>query len=154
MSLRIIAFIVAYCGLLAGVSCGGGRDMNNLLKPGVGVGDLRLGERLGHGELNTEETKNKYANDGVWYSFNEAGVLSEIVITSSEYVTDRSIRVGSTTDEVRSAYGPGIETQTTLSQGGSMIGRVGDFTLKYPGIIFLLSREHVAAIRLVDTSVP
>jgi hypothetical protein len=90
-----------------------------------------------------------YARDGIWYSLDDAGILSEIMITSSTYVTDRAIRVGSTIKEILAAYGGGVEKQMTLSQGGTPIGKFGDLALEYPGIVFVVSRGHVAAIRLV-----
>jgi len=83
--------------------------MEYLLKPGLGVGSLRLGDRKSQSERDTESSREGYAKRGLWYAFDNAGAISEIIVTSREYATDRQIRIGSSVKDVRAAYGSGTE---------------------------------------------
>jgi hypothetical protein len=125
--------------------------MEYLLKPGVGIGRLRLGDRRSGSAFDTDASRERYARKGVWYIYDETGALCDITVTSRDYATDRQIRVGSSVNDVRAAYGPGKQRKMTLSKGGTAVGTIGEYALEYPGIVFVVNLDRVVAIRLVGS---
>jgi len=76
-------------------------------------------------------------------------VLNQIFVTDQSCKTSKGVKIGSTDEEVKKAYGLGNETAAYLSKGKSdRLGILGDSMLSYPGVAFVMSKGQVAAILL------
>ena len=89
---------------------------------------------------------------GIYFEFSRDGVLNGVVVTTRDYSTDRQIRVGATEEEVVRAYGKGKAGNMDMLKGRTLIGKVGDKVLFYPGIQFVFAKRRVWAIWLVQKS--
>jgi len=86
---------------------------------------------------------------GLDFQFAKNGILDTVVLTSRDYQTDRGVRVGATEEDVLHAYGQGRVGNIDLTKGETVIGKVGDKVLFYPGIQFVFAKRRVWAIILV-----
>ena len=111
--------------------------------PGIRCGQLILGETKEREVGATAGTK------GIDLQFSKDGVLTLVVVTTSDYRTDRNVRVGSSEDDVLHAYGEGKVGNIDLIKSETVIGKVGDKVIFYPGIQFVFVRRQVWAIVVV-----
>jgi hypothetical protein len=114
--------------------------------PGIRCGRLILGETKDREVAATAGTK------GIDLQFSRDGVLSLILVTTSDYRTDRNVQVGSSEDDVVHAYGEGKAGNFDLIKSETLIGRVGDNVIFYPGIQFVFVKQRVWAIIVVPKS--
>ncbi len=112
--------------------------------PGVRCGQLILGETTEREVAATAGTK------GIDLQFSRDGVLTLVVVTTSDYRTDRNVQVGSSEDDVVHAYGQGKVGNIDLIKSETVIGKVGDKVIFYPGIHFVFVKQQVWAIVLVQ----
>ncbi len=95
---------------------------------------------------------------GIDFQFAQDHLLKGVVVTTSDYRTDRQIRVGASEEDVLRAYGMGkmgsmdLAKGTTASGSPEVIGTVGDKIFSYPGIEFVFWKQRVWAIILVPKS--
>ena len=116
---------------------------DNLIVPGLRCGAIILGK------MTEKELSAIPKAKGVDLLFSRDGTLDSVVVTSREYSTDRKVRVGDTEEVVTRAYGQGKSGNIDLLKGETVIGKVGDKVLFYPGIQFVFARQRVWAIILV-----
>jgi hypothetical protein len=112
-----------------------GKQVNNYI-----IGKSTLKEILGQ---NTAENRNKYAKKGLYFQFEQGDKLSGITVMSSEYTTDKGVRVGSTIEEAIKAYGKPKERimDDTLTNIGALV---------YDGIVFFCNNEKITAIHVAN----
>jgi len=116
---------------------------DNFVVPGVRCGTFILGKT-------TERDIAAMPKDkGLDFQFSKSGTLDSVVLTSRDYQTDRGVRVGATEEDVQRAYGQGRIGNIDLKKGETVIGKVGDKVLFYPGIQFVFAKQQVWAIILV-----
>ena len=126
---------------------------DTVIVPGVRCGQFLLGRTSEH---EIESIRDKKA--GIDFQFTQDHVLKSVVVTTSDYRTDRQIRVGASEEAVLRAYGKGKTGNIDLVKGTSangtpeVIGKVGDKVLFYPGIEFVFVKQRVWAIILVAKS--
>ena len=125
--------------LLLGVA--GAAD--NLIVPGLRCGAFILAKTTKKELSATPKAK------GVDFQFSRDGILDSVVVTSREYPTDRNVRVGASEEDVTRVYGQGKSGNIDLTKGETVIGKVGDKVLFYPGIQFVIAKQRVWAIILV-----
>jgi hypothetical protein len=119
---------------------------DNIIAPGVRCGQFILGETTQREVAATAATK------GVDLQFSRDGVLNLVVVTTSDYRTDRNIQVGSGEDDVVHAYGQGKVGNIDLIKSETVIGKVGDKVIFYPGVQFVFMKKQVWAIIVVPKS--
>ena len=138
--------------LVTTVGCARTRD-DAVIVPGVRCGHFVIGQT---NENDIESIRTK--NSGIDLQFSQDHLLKGVVVTNSEYRTDRQIRLGASEEDVLRAYGKGktgnidLVKGTTASGSPEVIGTVGDKVLFYPGIEFVFSKQRVWAIILVPKS--
>ncbi|HMD18351.1 MAG TPA: hypothetical protein VKH18_16910 [Terriglobales bacterium] len=121
--------------------------------PGVRCGRFILGRTR---ENEIESIRDKKA--GIDFQFTQDHLLKGVVVTTSDFRTDRQIRVGDSEEDVLRAYGKGKTGNIDLTKGTTadgrpvVVGKVGDKVLFYPGIEFVFSKQRVWAIILVPKS--
>jgi len=116
---------------------------DNLIVPGVRCGAFILGKT-------TEKELSAIPKTKVLdFQFSKDGILDSVVVISDEYSTDRNVRVGATEENVTRAYGQGKSGNIDIRKGPTVIGKVGDKVLFYPGIQFVFAKQRVWAIILV-----
>ena len=135
--------ILIVLSILLGVAAAG----DNLIVPGLRCGAFILGKTT------EKELSAAPKAQGVDFQFSRDGVLASVVVTSRDYATDRNVRVGATEEDVTRAYGRGKSGNIDLRKGETVIGKVGDKVLFYPGIQFVFAKQRVWAIILVEKSV-
>jgi hypothetical protein len=116
---------------------------DNVIVPGVRCGAFILGKTTEKDLSAIPRTKE------LDFQFSRGGILDSVVVTSREYPTDRNVRVGATEEDVTHAYGQGKSGNIDLAKGDTVIGKVGDKVLFYPGIQFVFAKQRVWAIILV-----
>ncbi len=133
------------CGILILLSLylGVATAADNLIVPGVRCGAFILGKTTEKELAAIPKAK------GLDFQFNRDGILDSVVVASREYPTDRNVRVGATEEDVSRAYGKGKAGNIDLTKGDTVIGKVGDKMLFYPGIQFVFAKQRVWAIILV-----
>jgi hypothetical protein len=129
--------------LLLSLFLGVATAADNLIVPGVRCGALILGKTTEKELSAIPKTK------GLDFQFSRNGILDSVVVASPEYPTDRNVRVGATEEDVIRAYGQGKSGNIDLTKGDTVIGKVGDKVLFYPGIQFVFAKQRVWAIILV-----
>lgn len=116
---------------------------------GVGCGQLVLGKTRRSDIVPDSETEKRFANEGVTFTFNAKDTLDGIVeVGNKQYKTDRGISTGDKEARVLQAYGkPTKAGKMVLYKGeNEPIGAVGDRSLIYPGILFIIDHGRVWAI--------
>ena len=133
------------CGVLVllALFVGVATAADNVIVPGVRCGAFILGKTTEKELSAIPKTKE------LDFQFSRDGILDSVVVTSREYPTDRSVRVGATEQDVTHAYGQGKSGNIDLKKGDTVIGKVGDKVLFYPGIQFVFAKQRVWAIILV-----
>ena len=142
----LIVLVVTSAMLMAGCTD------RQLIRPGIGVGDLVVGVSALTAELKRAETRERYENSGLSYFAKDERTISSVLVYGSSYRTDRGIRVGATIDQVESAYGPGQRRTSSLMAGDTPVGKFGDFAIYHKGIAFLVSKGRVVAIEVFPPS--
>lgn len=122
-----------------------------VVKPGVGIGDIRLGDNLPDAikKMNKEPTevkrvKNKdrqsleywvsYKEMGMTFIFDERKKLIRVAISNPGIVVDqKEIKVTSSLAELQKSYGAGYSREIDI--GGRFKQRV------YPGVSFIINKE-------------
>jgi len=116
---------------------------DNLIVPGLRCGAFILGKT-------TEKELSAIPKaKGIDFQFSRDGILNSVVVTISEYATDRNVRVGAIEKDIIRVYGQGKSGNIDLTKGETVIGKVGDKVLFYPGIQFVFAKQRVWAIILV-----
>lgn len=138
--------------MLASMMLMAGCTDRQLIRPGIGVGDLVVGVSALTAELKRAETRERYENSGISYFAKDERIISSVLVYGSSYRTERGIRVGATIDQVESAYGPGQRRTSSLMAGDTPIGKFGDFAIYHQGIAFLISKGKVVAIEVFSYS--
>jgi len=116
---------------------------DNLIVPGIRAGTFILGKTTERDIAGMPKDK------GLDFQFSKTGTLDSVVVTSRDYQTDRGVRVGATEEDVLHAFGKGRVGNIDLKKGETVIGKVGDKVLFYPGIEFVFAKQQVWAIILV-----
>lgn len=111
-----------------------------VLQDGVGTDSAQIGV--------TTRAKGGVGHSGMTFLY-KGTVLNQIFVTDQSCKTSKGVKIGSTDEEVKKAYGLGNETAAYLSKGKSdRLGILGDSMLSYPGVAFVMSKGQVAAILL------
>jgi hypothetical protein len=118
---------------------------------GRGCGELIIGKSKQSNVFRNEGDEKRYHDDGLDPNFGKDGVLSTLVISGRVHQTDLGLSVGDDDEKVRRVYGvPKKVERLTLAKGESEpIGFVGDRTLVYSGIWFVIVQDKVWAIIVV-----
>ncbi|MGA1988242.1 MAG: hypothetical protein ABSG72_18395, partial [Candidatus Sulfotelmatobacter sp.] len=118
---------------------------------GQGCGELRVGKSKQSDVFRSDGDEKRYHDDGLDLNFGKDGVLGTLVIGNSAYRTNLGLAVGDDEEKVRRVYGiPQKVERFTLSKGeNEPIGFVGDRTLEYPGIGFIIVKKKVWLILVI-----
>ena len=123
-----------------------------VLVAGVGCGNLVLQKTKRSDFLPDAATEKRFANEGLTFTFDANDTLDGIVAVSNKgYKTDRGVSPGDKEERVLQAYGkPQKSGKMALNKGeNEPIGVVGDRTLTYRGVLFVIARGRVWAIEIV-----
>jgi len=125
---------------------------DNLIVPSKGVGKFRIGKSLLTDILkNEQEDRKKYADQGLYFSFDKGKLLS-IEIASAEFHTREGIKIGSNVNEIYSVYGK-PNSKLKLSVEGSKPFEI-DNSLKYQGIGFFCDKNNeIEVITIFDQDI-
>ena len=111
---------------------------NPQLKPGIGVGNLRLKETRREELFNDEINEKSYAALGISLQFQEMDTLTGIVIDNQTvYRTPDGKKIGLTEKEVIRELGEPHSRGMALMKGEKRIGTLP--SLNYNGIVLILS---------------
>ena len=115
---------------------------------GQGCGELKVGKSKRSDIFRNDGDEKRYHDDGLDLNFREDDVLGTLVINNAAYRTDLGLAVGDDEKKVKRVYGiPQKVERSTLSKGeNEPIGFVGDRTLEYPGIGFIIVKDKVWVI--------
>jgi hypothetical protein len=118
---------------------------------GQGCGQLKIGKSKQADTYRTEGDEKRYHDDGLDLNFSRDGILDNLVISSRLYQTDLGLSVGDDEEKVKRAYGvpKKVERMTLSKSENEPIGFVGDRTLEYAGIGFIMVKNKVWAILVV-----
>jgi hypothetical protein len=118
---------------------------------GQGCGELKVGKSKRSDVFRNDGDEKRYHDDGLDLNFGKDDVLGTLVIGNSAYRTKMGLAVGDDEEKVRRVYGvPQKVARFTLSKGeNEPIGFVGDRTLEYPGIEFIILKSRVWLILVV-----
>jgi hypothetical protein len=89
-----------------------------------------------------------YARKGLWFSRGSDDRLESIVTDSDTFRTDKGIRPGDTEELVEKRYGGATVEHYKLQKGSDVVGTVGEYTLVYPGIRFIMVQRKVQLIEV------
>ena len=120
----------------------------NLIVPSVRVGEFVLGESTLANILgqDTPEARQRFADKGIWFQFDEGKLLTGVTLRSNRYATVEGLRVGSTADEVITAFGQPRDAKLRLKKGSRAIGEIP--AIVYEGITFIAAKGKVTAIQV------
>jgi hypothetical protein len=130
-------------------------DARCVLVAGVGCGNLFLNKTKRSDFLPDAATEKRFASEGLTFTFDANDTLDGIVAVGNEgYKTDKGVSPGDKEERVLQAYGkPEKSGKMVLNKGeNEPIGTVGDRTLMYPGVLFVISKDRVWAIEIVPAS--
>jgi hypothetical protein len=118
------------------------------LVPGVGCGDLVINKSARTQVIADKGSEKRYADEGMTFSFGANDILESISVTGKQYATDKGISPGDKEERVLQVYGkPTKSGKMVLYKGeDEPIGSVGDRSLEYPGILFVIAHGRVWAI--------
>ncbi|MGA2745918.1 MAG: hypothetical protein ABSE44_14575 [Candidatus Sulfotelmatobacter sp.] len=118
---------------------------------GLGCGELKVGKSKRSDVFPNDGDEKRYHDDGLDLDFGKDDVLGTLVIGNSAYRTNLGLAVGDDEEKVKRVYGvPRKVERFTLSKGeNEPIGFVGDRTLEYPGIGFIIVKNKVWVILVV-----
>jgi hypothetical protein len=129
-------------------ACSGDHE-GGLLRPGIGCGEFLIGRSRRADVITHARGEDYYAKKGLWFSFDGSDVLDTIVTTSSAFRSEKGLRPGDTEEQVEKCYGRGEVGRYELDKGDSLVGSIGEKTLVYPGIQFVIAQRKVWAIVIV-----
>lgn len=87
--------------------------------------------------------------DGVVFEY-EDSVLIRIYAYGSECQSSKGTKIGDSQEQVQKVYGKGKKTTIYLNKGShDRVGKLGDFALEYPGVVFVISNSKVAAMFII-----
>jgi hypothetical protein len=118
------------------------------IKPGIGLGSFIINKTLKKEIFIQEKTREYYHDLGLYFTFDKGEILTNVLITSSNYCTDKDIRVGSSINEVYAIYGVAEQQQIDIVKSSKKIGTYGT-VLSYKGIQFWINNEEVTSIVVV-----
>jgi hypothetical protein len=115
---------------------------------GQGCGELKVGKSKRSDVFRNDSDDKRYHDDGLDLNFGKDDVLGTLVIGNSAYRTNLGLAVGDDEEKVKRGYGVPLKVERfTLSKGeDEPIGFVGDRTLEYSGIGFIIVKNKVWAI--------
>jgi hypothetical protein len=118
---------------------------------GQGCGELKVGKSKRSDVFRNDGDEKRYHDDRLDLSFGKDDVLGMLAIGNSAYRTNLGLAVGDDEEKVRRVYGvPQKVGRFTISKGeNEPIGFVGDRTLEYPGIGFVIIKNKVWMILVV-----
>jgi hypothetical protein len=118
---------------------------------GQGCGELKVGKSKRSDVLRNDGDEKRYQDDGLDLNFGKDGVLDTLIVDTSACRTNLGLAVGDDEEKVKRVYGvPQKIERSTLSKGeNEPIGFVGDRTLEYPGIGFIIVKNKVWAILVI-----
>jgi hypothetical protein len=116
---------------------------DNIVVPGARCGQFILGKTT---EWDIPTSSESLESKGIHLQFSKTGVLNLVILSASDYTTDRQIRIGASEAEVVHAYGQGKVGNIHLIKSETVIGKVGEKVLFYPGIQFVFAKQQVWAI--------
>ena len=116
---------------------------SDLIIPGERVGNYILKKSTLAKILGDDmpQNRNAFAQKGLYFQFEQGRELIGITITSSKYVTEQGIRVGSSIEEVKTAYGNPKPDKIKNE-------KLGIDVLVYKGIIFAHNNGKINAIQV------
>jgi hypothetical protein len=126
-----------------------------VLVAGVGCGNLLLHKTKRSDFLPDAATEKRFANEGLTFTFDANDTLDGIVaVRNKGYRTDKGVSPGDKENRVRQVYGkPEKSGRMVLNKGeNEPIGFIGDLTLIYPGVLFVISKGKVWAIEITPLS--
>ena len=135
------------CALLFIFLTNDGSSMTNdmYIKPGIGIGPFIINKALKEDIFGKDKTREYYQNMGIYFTFDEGQTLTSILITTSNYCTDKGIKVGSTVNDVYATYGFAEQQQIDIVKSSQKVGTCG-LALSYKGIQFWINNEEVTSI--------
>lgn len=145
----MIKFIVTIlvCNLTLCCQCSFSED--NLIVPGLRVGRYILNSTKMREIINTNKTRDYYAKNGLFFTFEKGEELSSILITSDNYHTKDNIRVGDNVRMVKEIYGePNEARNIPLIKSSVQIGSIEN-NFAYNGIIFIVQGDIIITILVV-----
>jgi hypothetical protein len=113
------------------------------LVPGIGAGCFTVNATK-RAQLDPK-TEKDYLEKGIRFFFGDDDTLAAIV-SEKTCKTDKGISVGDSEDRVKELYGKPKIIQTPLSKGSVTVGTVGEKTLAYSGVHFIIAKGKVLAI--------
>lgn len=126
-----------------------------VLVAGVGCGNLVVHKTKRSDFLRDAATEKRFASEGLTFTFDANDTLDGIVAVGNRgYKTDKGVSPGDKEERVLQAYGkPEKSGKMVLNKGkNEPIGTVGDRTLMYPGVLFVISKGKVWAIEIAPAS--
>ncbi len=147
--MRELQFFAMMILVLVLTGCSGRTEEDSQLRPGVGFGGYVLGKSKRSEIITQSHDENYFAKKGLWFSFDSHGVLDTIVTTSAAFQTDKGVRPGDPEAQVEMHYGKGVAGNYQLQKGAEAVGAIGEKTLSYPGIQFVMAKGKVWAIVIV-----
>jgi hypothetical protein len=142
-------FLAAMMTVLMLTVCYCHSEEHSQLSPGVGCGAFLIGKSRRANVISQARDENYYAKKGLSFSFGSNDLLDTLVATSRTFTSDKGIRPGDPEEEVEKRYGKGTVGQYELHKGTTAIGAIGEKTLAYPGIQFVIAKGKVWAIVIV-----
>jgi hypothetical protein len=144
---RLIGIMTMFLSLAA---CAGPPEDGCELKPGIGCGAFKIGKTKRAAVFNPSRDQQYYSKRGLDFSFDSNGALDTIVATSTMFVSDKGIRPGDPEGNVELRYGKPTVGRYELQKGSpSPAVTIGEKTLVYPGIQFVIAERKVWAIVIV-----
>jgi len=147
LALAVIVIVASAQSEIPGTHC--------VLVAGVGCGNLVVHKTKRSDFLPDAATEKRFASEGLTFTFDANDTLDGIVAVGNKgYKTDKGVSPGDKEERVLQAYGkPEKSGKMVLNKGeNEPIGTVGDRTLMYPGVLFVISKGRVWAIEIAPAS--
>jgi len=109
-----------------------------VLKEGVGLDFARINVTIWNG--------NSEAPAGMIVNSDGNGLVKELIVTNKGCQTSIGVRVGDFDRTVVEIYGKGKKVSYHMTKGSTTTWKLGDFSLEYPGVSFVISKDKVEAI--------
>jgi hypothetical protein len=139
--------------MLAFSAIGPPQAANNpcVLVAGTGCGDWVLKKTHRSQMFADQGAEARFAKEGVTFTFDAHDILDSIVATNKKYQTDKFVAAGDNEERVRQIYGKPTKAGKIVLYKGEKepIGSVGDNSLMYPGILFVIDHGNVWAISII-----
>ena len=118
---------------------------DKVIYPGIGIGNLIIGETSYEQLITAEADRKKYYEEGFEFHFEKGKILKEIILhNTGEYLSESGDELGKSKNEVLNVLGEPITSNLSLNKEETQIGQVN--SLNYDGVTFILQDTIVTMI--------